>query len=200
MNGILGFIDLLKEKDLESDEKEFYIDIIRRSCQQLMGIITDIVEISKIDTGQITANISKTNIYEMVHDIANIFKLQSAEKPQIEVFYDIDHDCKNLLVETDEVKLKQIFTNLANNALKYTDKGFIKISLQKLGGKVAFAVEDTGIGIRQENLGIIFNRFVRIESNKDSIVSHISIILYLHGFVHCVHLKKRISPCELCIT
>ncbi len=169
MNGILGFIDLLKEKDLESDEKDFYIDIIRRSCQQLMGIITDIVEISKIDTGQITANISKTNIYEMVHDIASIFKLQSAEKPQIEVFYDIDHDCKNLLVETDEVKLKQIFTNLANNALKYTDKGFIKISLQKLGGKVAFAVEDTGIGIRQENLGIIFNRFVRIESNKDSV-------------------------------
>ena len=169
MNGILGFTDLLKEKDLESDEKELYIDIIKRSCQQLMGIITDIVEISKIDTGQIAANISNTNIYELVEEVWSIFKLQCTEKPQIEISIDIDHSCKNLFIDTDEVKLKQIFSNLANNALKYTDKGFIKISLQKLGDKIAFSVEDSGIGIRQENLGIIFNRFVRIESDKDSV-------------------------------
>lgn len=167
MNGILGFAELLKDENLENSERAMYVDIIRRSSNQLLGIINDIVEISKIDTGQTTINLCEVNIFDVITDLEKIFNLQYASRSEIHLFCSVDDICRNLYIKSDEVKLRQVFTNLINNAFKYTQKGYVKISLRYEDNCLIFDCKDTGCGIKAENLGIIFNRFVRID-NGDS--------------------------------
>ena len=165
MNGIIGFADLLKDDDVDENDKNLYIDIIRNSAKQLLGIITDVMEISKIDTGQISARLTNVRIYQAVLEVYKIIQKQSEQRPEIVLNFSCAPSCRNLVICSDEVKLKQIFTNLMNNALKYTKKGFVKVNLDTEDNYVLFTVQDSGCGIRPENIPLIFRRFVRL---KDS--------------------------------
>ena len=165
MNGIIGFADLLKDDDVDENDKLLYIDIIRNSAKQLLGIISDIVEISKIDTGQISARMNDVNVFKTAHEVYKIIQKQAEQNKNIAFDFICATECCDIVIVTDEVKLKQVFTNLMNNALKYTKRGYIRVRLAKEGGNIVFSVEDTGCGIRSENIPLIFKRFVRL---KDS--------------------------------
>ena len=165
MNGIIGFADLLKDDDVDENDKLLYIDIIRNSAKQLLGIISDIVEISKIDTGQISARMNEVNVFKTAHEVYKIIQKQAEQNKNIAFDFICAYECCDIVIVTDEVKLKQVFANLMNNALKYTKRGYIRVRLAKDGGNIVFSVEDTGCGIRPENIALIFKRFVRL---KDS--------------------------------
>ncbi|MCX6283608.1 MAG: PAS domain S-box protein, partial [Bacteroidetes bacterium] len=130
MNGILGFAELLKEPKLSGEEQEKYIGIINRSGARLLSIINDIVDISKIEAGQMKVSISETNVNERIEHTYNFFKHQAKQK-------EIHFSCKTPLpsiqstIKTDNEKLYAILTNLVNNAIKYTHSGSIEFGYVK---------------------------------------------------------------------
>ncbi|MBR4214945.1 MAG: PAS domain-containing protein [Bacteroidales bacterium] len=168
MNGIIGFTDLLRDDDVDESDKLLYIDIIRNSAKQLLGIISDIVEISKIDTGQISARMNDVNVYKTALEVYKIIQKQAEQNKDIVFDFICATEVRDIVIVSDEVKLKQVFTNLLNNALKYTKRGYVRVRLSQESGTIVFSVEDTGCGIIPENIPLIFRRFVRL-NNSDTI-------------------------------
>ncbi len=168
MNGIIGFTDLLRDDDVDESDKLLYIDIIRNSAKQLLGIISDIVEISKIDTGQISARMNDVNVYKTALEVYKIIQKQAEQNKDIVFDFICATEVRDIVIVSDEVKLKQVFTNLMNNALKYTKRGYVRVRLSQESGTIVFSVEDTGCGIIPENIPLIFRRFVRL-NNSDTI-------------------------------
>ena len=176
MNGILGFADLLKEPGLTGEEQRNYFDIIEQSGARLLKTINDIIDISKIESGQMEVLISETNINEQVEFIYNFFKPEVEKKK-------VAFSCKNALAhdeavfQTDGEKIYAILSNLVKNAIKYTDHGAIEFGYTVTAtasagaGKLAeleFYIRDTGIGIPKHRQEAIFERFVQadIEDTK----------------------------------
>ncbi len=158
MNGILGFAELLKEPNLSGEEQQAFIDIIEKSGDRMLNIINDIINISKIESEQVEISVSNTNINKQVEDILKFFKPE-AEKKGLHIY------CKALLPEseaiinTDEAKVYTVLTNLVKNAIKFTSFGSVEYGYEKKGDFFEFFVTDTGIGVREERKGIIFERF-----------------------------------------
>ncbi|MEN8120243.1 MAG: PAS domain S-box protein [Bacteroidota bacterium] len=169
MNGILGFSDLLKSEDSTEEERENYIDIIHQSGNQLMNIINDILDISKIEVGQIQINEENTSVNEILKGIFTLFKPEVADKKDIKLLIHKELTDKESVILTDGVRLRQILTNLINNAIKFTKKGFVEFGYllihdceneySKEGACLQFYVKDTGIGIPKNKREIIFDRF-----------------------------------------
>ena len=166
MNGIIGFVNLLMSEDLTSEKKEHYVDIINKSSTQLLTIISDIIDISKIEAEQIDIIKKDFDISEMLCELNEQFgsELERSEKSNLELICEFPDD--NFEIFSDDIRIKQIFANLLNNAIKFTDEGYIKFGAY-LNDRVIFYVEDTGIGIDPKNHHIIFERF-RQEFNSDT--------------------------------
>ena len=163
MNGILGFLELLTEPDLSENQKEMYLDIMNKSGQRLLETINDIIELSKIESGQMNVNIEAVNIYEILEFQYKFFTPKVRTKG-IEIQFEHENIDKGLNLFTDRVKLNGILTNLMNNALKYTDEGKIKIGAIVEVNRVVFFVEDTGIGIPSDKQSSIFERFNQVDN------------------------------------
>jgi PAS domain S-box-containing protein len=165
LNGIIGFAGLLKRQNLDKEKQEKYAEIIHSSSHQLLAIINDIIDISKIEAGQMVVYQEAINISHIITELNYIYK-SLAEKKNIEFRICPMEDI--LEISSDEVKLKQILNNLLNNALKFTHKGFIELGYKKQDHEAIFWVRDTGIGIPDDFKRIIFERFrqVEIASNK----------------------------------
>jgi len=158
MNGILGFANLLKEPNLTGAEQEEYIRIIEKSGARMLNIIHDIIDISKIESGQMEIIISETNLKEQIEDIYSFFHPE-AERKNVLLRYKIATEAEELTIETDKDKIYAVLTNLVKNALKFTNRGFIEFGYSNLNNKIVFFVRDTGAGIRKEHKNIIFDRF-----------------------------------------
>ena len=161
MNGIIGFSELLRSKTLNPEEREYYISVIVNSGRQLLDIINDVLEISKIETGQIELNISKVNINKLIFEISETFsqRIQHFNNTVKIITPLIDDESK---IYTDEKKLRQIFTNLLSNAIKFTQNGTIEIGYKVVNHSyLEFYVEDTGIGIAADEQYKIFERFAQ---------------------------------------
>jgi signal transduction histidine kinase/ActR/RegA family two-component response regulator len=175
MNGILGFSELLKTPDLSGENQKEFINIIEKSGLRLLNIINDIVDISKIESGQMEVSVSRTNVTDQIKYLYKFFK-QEAEQKGLQFI------CNNLMpvnaaiIYTDKEKLYAILTNLIKNAIKFTDKGVIEfgydmaempgmISITETPGMASlrFYVRDTGIGIPKERQQAIFDRFVQAD-------------------------------------
>lgn len=165
MNGIIGFADLLNSPDLPEDKQRQFVDIINRSSKQLLSIINDIIDISKIESGQIVINNSTFNLNEAVKEIYEFYQpIALIKKIELTLSSNIDN---RAFIITDDVKLKQILTNLISNALKFTESGKIEIHYTVKTQHIEFFVRDTGIGIENEYIETIFERFRQVEySNK----------------------------------
>ncbi len=162
MNGILGFTELLTQPKLSGQQKEQFIEIIQKSGQRMLNTVNDIIEISKIETGQIISAISKTDIVGEMKDL-HAFFLTQTEKKGIEFVFE-NPDCNTIeFIETDQVKFTSILSNLIKNAIKYTDEGQISIGYQKTINQVEFYVKDTGIGIPKHRQQAIFDRFIQAD-------------------------------------
>ncbi|SDL03993.1 Signal transduction histidine kinase [Salinimicrobium catena] len=160
MNGIIGFLELLKEPNLDSDTRTKYIDIVIKSGKRLLTTINNIIEISKIDTHQLTVHPGRVNIPEVMEFYYNFFLPQAKEKNiELKLFQNLDDS--DGIIETDKFIFDNILTNLIGNAIKFTDHGYIEIGNYKKGKDLVFYIKDTGVGIPPERQKAIFKRFVQ---------------------------------------
>jgi len=162
MNGILGFADLLKTPDLSGEEQQEYIRIIRKSGDRMLNIINDIVDISKIESGQMKVDISETNINEQTEFIYNFF-MPEANKKGIQLILRNGLPEKEAIISTDNEKVYAILTNLVKNAIKFTGKGSIEFGYEKQDMFLKYYVKDTGYGIPDNRQMAIFDRFVQAD-------------------------------------
>jgi len=158
MNGILGFAELLKEPTLDPEVQREYLDIIEKSGQRMLNIINDLIDISKIEAGQMTLRIKRTNVNKLLHDL-HLFFLPEVNNKNLDFDFCCDLPEEECVIDTDPTKLNQILTNLIKNAIKFTEKGSIKFGCKKAGGKLDFYVTDTGLGIPPDQNELIFERF-----------------------------------------
>jgi signal transduction histidine kinase len=164
MNAILGFTDLLKESDLSAEKREHYGNIIRKGGQHLISIIDDIIEISKIETNQVKPHFSKVDLHRLLNEVKQLVSVNLPKDKEIEIRLAIPSGNEKQILQTDEVKLKQILINLINNAIKFTEKGWVEFGYE-YDSQIIFYVSDTGIGIDKEHHEIIFDRFRQVESD-----------------------------------
>jgi signal transduction histidine kinase/ActR/RegA family two-component response regulator len=167
MNAIVGFSDLLHNPDLEEKDKAEYLRIINRSGTNLVSIIEDLIEMSKIDAFQIKPKYKGINLNKCIKELYETIKVTIPKEKQIDFFVmECPHPIEKYLI-TDVVKLKQILVNLIANAIKFTDKGSISFGyeINENEGTVVFSVKDTGRGIDEKNLKAIFDRFLRVEDH-----------------------------------
>jgi len=162
MNGILGFTGLLKEPHLTGDEKNSFIRIIERSGNRMLSTINDIVDISRIEAGQVDVINTKVSLNKIFEEQYNFFN-REAEAKGLELVSKFTISDKEANIITDKHKLEGILTNLIKNAIKFTDHGHIifgcSIKKEKDADVLAFYVKDTGIGIPSDRIEAIFNRF-----------------------------------------
>lgn len=163
MNGILGFSQLLGNPELSQEEFDQYLDIIQRCSNQLLSIIDDLIDISKIESNQIKVFRSSTDINQLLHELYLMFK-GKVETKGIELSYSLGLKEGNCIVSTDRGRVLQILTNLLGNAVKFTKEGSIRFGYKRKDAVLEFYVEDTGIGIMPEMGSKIFERFMQYET------------------------------------
>ena len=158
MNGILGFTSLLQEVNLSTENQKKYINIIEKSGKRLLNTVNDIIEISKIESGEIKITTSKVDVVNYLDTLVTFFK-QEAQKKHLQIIVQNDIDGNELYIQTDKNKLDSILSNLIKNAIKYTNQGTIKVGFSIASDNVIFSCQDTGIGISKNRQEAIFNRF-----------------------------------------
>jgi len=168
MNGILGFADLLNDPGLSGEEQKKYIGIIEKSGNRMLNIINNIIDISKIEAGQMEVTLSNTNINEQTEFIYTFFRPE-VEKKGMRLSFRNTLTSKEAIVKTDREKVYAILTNLVKNAIKYTNQGSIEFGYNLNSGETSktneleFYVKDTGIGIPKDRQEAIFERFVQAD-------------------------------------
>ncbi len=167
MNAILGFSDLLKDLIHENRAKN-YLDSISNSGKTLLALINDILDLSKIEAGKMQIQYESLNIYSLLQEIKEIFTIQAEDK-NINLILEIESNFPVGIV-FDPVRLRQILFNLIGNAVKFTHKGFVKITATSYGDVTQnhikncgfyITVEDSGIGIKQSQIEKIFESFTQ---------------------------------------
>jgi PAS domain S-box-containing protein len=169
MNAIIGFSELLANKFDDKVKVEKYTQIISQRSNDLLEIINEILDIAKIESGQIPLNIDSCNLEFAFLEIAaffNEFKVKS-HKQHIKFSFTLDEELKSIDILTDPVKLRQILINLINNSFKFTEEGEIKAGCNIKDNELVFFVSDTGIGIPEDKFDNIFDRFVQLELNPN---------------------------------
>ncbi|NJO89565.1 MAG: PAS domain S-box protein [Chloroflexia bacterium] len=160
MNGIMGFSGLLAKDNLVKEKKQKYIEIIKQNSHQLLSIINDLVDISKIEAGQIDIEEDEVRLDLLSRSLADLYYQKAIDK---NIDFHLENKGVDILIKTDETKLRQILINLLDNAFKFTHKGEIKFGYEVKESIIEFFVSDTGIGIDKESTGIIFERFRQVE-------------------------------------
>ena len=162
MNGIIGFLQLMQDMDLSGEERDSYIAIINKSGQRLLDTIKDIIEMSKIETGHLPAEIKETYLPEVMQYACDFFRQQTDEKG-LQLKMNMAPECERLTIMTDKFKLEAVLSNLLKNAIKFTNEGMIEFGNYLEGALIHFYVSDTGTGIPQDRLGAIFDMFVQAD-------------------------------------
>lgn len=163
LNAVIGFTELLET--LVNDKKQIsYLDSIKSGGKNLLLLINDILDLSKIEAGKMSFKYEPVNPFSLINEIRQIFSLKITEK-NLDFVIDVDEKIPASLI-LDEVRLRQVIFNLIGNAIKFTDQGFVKFSVEKLessddGSQIDLkvTVEDTGIGIPPDQHEVIFDAF-----------------------------------------
>ena len=171
INGIVGFTQLLKEQEYSEQERDEFYEIIDANSRQLLQIINDIIDISKIEVNQLRIKKSAFSLNKLLDEVADIGKMELRIHDKEQIHISIKKTLKDGQehIKTDNVRLKQILTNLLHNSIKFTDEGTIEIGYKKQPGqKLLFYIKDTGIGIPANKQKIIFDHFRRAHESKSS--------------------------------
>ena len=154
LNAIEGFSRVMAETD-SPDERMKYMEIIESNNTRLMALIDDILDISRVEAGEISIKKSMTNLNDLCRDLKNIFKFRCPDTVQLEW----SEPNMKVALNTDQNRITQVFSNLISNALKHTTRGSVTYGYRLLndGTEVEFFVTDTGTGIAQEDLNNIFD-------------------------------------------
>ena len=172
MNSILGFTELVSNKVKDKKQKE-HLDAIKASATSLMRLINDVLDLSRIESGRLHLDIKPVRPREILNDIYNVF-LMDAKSKNLELSIVVDQQIPNILM-LDEIRFRQIAMNLIANAIKFTDHGFVSVSLKTTSnssnrGKInlRMSVSDSGAGIPEEQQKSIFQAFVQVEKQDQS--------------------------------
>ncbi|TAF31994.1 MAG: PAS domain S-box protein [Cytophagales bacterium] len=168
MNGIMGMIDILGLTKLEP-EQSHYVNTIKKSSSTLLNILNDILDLSKIEAGHTSIRPSEVAINNILDKLYTLF-VQEAERKHNQLKYHIESNVPPCL-SLDETRVLQILSNLTSNAIKFTENGQINIQVSfspspsSMSGLLMFEVKDTGIGIAENDLVLLFRSFSQVESN-----------------------------------
>ena len=167
MNGIIGFSNLLDDPEVTKDNSKRYTSIIKNCSQQLLHIIDEILEISSLETKQVRIIEEKVCFNNLMTELLTVYDLKAKEK-KISLYIKKGLSDKKSIIIIDKTKINKILGNLLENAIKYTEKGFVELGYYPENNKLVIYVKDTGIGISPENYKIIFDRF----SQEEKELSH----------------------------
>lgn len=161
INGILGFANLMEMREFPRDKSVRYLRIINNSGKLLLSLINDIIDIAKIEAGQITIEPSSVDLTVFFNELVEFYKgeITRKEKDNIRININIPRFGSRNTIITDPYRLRQIINNLMNNALKFTEEGYIEMGFRFENNKIIFSVIDTGIGMNKEDTEMIFERF-----------------------------------------
>lgn len=164
LTSITGYVDLILDGDVGeiSKEQREFLEIISQNTQRLEALINDVLDVEKIESGRIKIRQEKVNLSEIVEDCINTFKVMAENKG-----LKLEKELKASQIEVlgDSDRLSQVFSNLFSNAIKYTKEGRVKITAQIKGRFASVAIEDTGVGMSQDELRSVFSRFFRSEDS-----------------------------------
>lgn len=175
LNAILGFAQLMARRNTVSLKDRNNLDIIMQSGAHLLSLINQVLDMSKIEAGRMTLHEKTFNLYQMIEDLESMFRLRAQEK-QVSFLIEVDPGMP-AMIRADEVKLRQVLINLLNNALKFTQQGHVILRARYETGTAVsnapvrllhFSVEDSGPGIELEELGKVFEAFVRAKAGIQS--------------------------------
>ena len=169
MNAIIGFSDLLSNEEITEKDKNEYINIIKSSGRNLIDIIDDLVEMSRIDTNLVAPNLSNINFENMIQATFDAVSITNNKK-NLEFKLLKSNNSINKNITTDVTKLNQVLVNLLDNALKFTDEGFVILDydFDEINKKISFEIKDSGIGISDDFKTRIFKRFSKTNTHSIS--------------------------------
>ena len=161
INGIIGVAHLLEKTDLSEDQQEM-VGLLEISSNSLLGVINDILDLSKIEAGKFRISRSETDLIGLCNSVVNLLKIRAKEK-KLELITDLDPNLPQCIL-ADSLRLNQILMNLIGNAIKFTSEGSVTLKVEVVSSKgntarIKFSVIDTGIGIAKENTQKIFETF-----------------------------------------
>lgn len=165
MNSIIGFSELLTKPGNFDKNKEKYLGFIINSGKSLLNLINDIIDISKIEAGQLNIKISKCSLNPIINELyISHFEIDDIKNRDFELKVKKAVADDDFVIETDPYRFKQIFNNLIGNAMKFTEHGFIEFGYEFRSEKeLLFYVKDTGIGMPSDKIDTIFDRFTRLD-------------------------------------
>ncbi len=168
MNAILGFDEMIIRETKNPEVKGYALDI-KYAGDNLLNIINDILDFSKIESGKMELLNVKYEFSSLLYDVVNVIQMKAEEK-ELNLIIDVAPDLPSWMIG-DDVRLRQVLINLLNNAVKYTEKGSVTLHVdgKKHGDEadIRFCVEDTGIGMKPEDIDKLYERFSRIEENRN---------------------------------
>lgn len=167
MNGVIGMIDLLNDTPLQPEQKD-YVQTIKKSSETLLNILNDILDLSKIEAGKMALHEAPLSLKELLDKLINLFR-QAATNKQNDLSYVLGEGLPQYII-ADETRLLQVLSNLTSNAIKFTEQGDIRLIVSEVQArgkfhKIKIEVSDTGVGISEENLKLLFNSFVQVDSS-----------------------------------
>jgi len=171
INGVIGLTQLLRKTPL-NDQQLSMLELLETSSQSLLGVINDVLDISKIESGKFNIIRAPNNIREVIASVFQLLKFKADEK-MVDMLLDIDPNLPEYMM-IDALRLNQVLMNLLSNAIKFTDRGHVKLKVSILDRdkdrlKIKFSVEDTGIGIAEEKLSKVFDSFEQADIDTANI-------------------------------
>ncbi|MDX2431614.1 MAG: PAS domain-containing protein, partial [Bacteroides sp.] len=168
MNAIVGFSDLLSDEGLSQDDRKDFIAQINQGADDLMRLIDDIIDIAKIEAGQVNVHIAECFLKDLFKELQIMFQqnIMRSGKENVSLSLKWDWPTEDLAIYTDPFRLKQILVNLLGNAVKFTEEGEIVLGIEEHPEGIKFYVKDSGIGIREEKQRVIFDRFMQGHETK----------------------------------
>jgi signal transduction histidine kinase/CheY-like chemotaxis protein len=162
LGAVVGFSELVADPSVSSTEKVNYIAAIRRNSELLSGIINDILDLSKIEAGKMEVGFQEVALSEILNDTESLLRLHASEAG-IQLEFDVEEDAPKI-IRTDPVRLRQILSNIIGNAIKFTVKGSVTVTVKPKASdygrqSLAFVVKDTGLGIVQDQIQKLFKSF-----------------------------------------
>lgn len=177
LNAIVGFSSLLSDPDNSAEDKKVFEEQVQRNSDYLLNLIEDIIDVSKIESNQLTLKIQKFDVVPHIRQVIQSFQLAIPANKNVVITDNIDR--ASLFVNSDPVRFEQIIRNLLANAVKFTEEGLIELSCKKDDVFYVFSVKDSGIGIHREHQEVIFDRFMKIDNCKQHLYRGTGIGLFL---------------------
>ncbi len=172
MNSIIGFSNLLSADAIDKEQKLEFVKYIQSSGRILLNLIDDIIDIAKIEAGEIKIKQGRCELRKLIEELINTFEGYKSSIGKLDIEIKTDFPAEDIVFRTDPFRLRQVITNLVSNAIKFTEKGSVSIEYRVKDDRfIEFSVEDTGLGMTKEEMNVVFSRFKRTNISEEKNIS-----------------------------